>query len=67
LRIVKKYDLLIFEDDAYYFLYYGDAPQAPSYFALEMEANNEIGRVIRFDSFSKVSRLRLLLSLAEVE
>jgi tryptophan aminotransferase len=40
-------------DDPYYYLYYGEAPRSPSYFALELE-EPEIGRVIRFDSMSKV-------------
>ena len=41
------------QDDPYYYLYYGEAPRPPSYFALELE-EPEIGRVIRFDSMSKV-------------
>ena len=40
-------------DDPYFFLYYGKAPRYPSYFALERE-NGEVGRVLRFDSLSKV-------------
>ena len=40
-------------DDPYYFLYYGDAPRSPSYFSLELE-QPEVGRVLRFDSLSKV-------------
>ena len=40
-------------DDPYYFLYYGDAARYPSYFALELE-QPEVGRVLRFDSLSKI-------------
>ncbi|KAG6906677.1 hypothetical protein DXG01_012657 [Tephrocybe rancida] len=40
-------------DDPYYFLYYGKATRYPSYFALESE-EPETGRVLRFDSLSKV-------------
>ncbi|KAJ7485806.1 pyridoxal phosphate-dependent transferase [Mycena latifolia] len=55
LQLAKKYNFLVLEDDAYAFLYYGPAgQQARSYFALEPEVNNEMGRVVRFDSFSKV-------------
>ncbi|KAJ7150604.1 pyridoxal phosphate-dependent transferase [Mycena filopes] len=55
LKLAKKYDFLLLEDDAYAFLYYGpEGQQARSYFALEPEVNGEEGRVVRFDSFSKV-------------
>jgi tryptophan aminotransferase len=54
LRLAKKYDFLILEDDPYYFIYYGDKPKPPSYFSLENEVLGEVGRVLRFDSFSKV-------------
>ncbi|KAF7290680.1 Aminotran-1-2 domain-containing protein [Mycena indigotica] len=55
LRLVKKYNILLLEDDAYAFLYYGpEGQQARSYFALEPEVNDEEGRIIRFDSLSKV-------------
>jgi len=40
-------------DDPYYNLYYGKAARPPSYFTLERE-QPEVGRVIRFDSFSKI-------------
>jgi tryptophan aminotransferase len=40
-------------DDPYYYLYYGSAPRVSSYFALEAQTG-EIGRVLRFDSFSKI-------------
>ena len=47
---------MIFEDDAYYFLNFEEDPakQARSYFALELEVNGETGRVMRFDSLSKI-------------
>ncbi|KAJ7040057.1 pyridoxal phosphate-dependent transferase [Mycena alexandri] len=55
LKLAKKYNFLVLEDDAYAFLYYGpEGQQARSYFALEVEVNVEKGRVVRFDSFSKV-------------
>ncbi|KAJ6583605.1 pyridoxal phosphate-dependent transferase [Mycena vulgaris] len=55
LKLAKKYNFLVLEDDAYAFLYYGpEGKQARSYFALEPEVNSEMGRVVRFDSFSKV-------------
>ncbi|KAG2008728.1 kynurenine/alpha-aminoadipate aminotransferase [Coprinopsis cinerea AmutBmut pab1-1] len=54
LRLARKYDLIIIEDDPYYFLYYGNLPRPPSYFSLERELGGELGRVLRLDSFSKV-------------
>ncbi|KAK7006260.1 Aminotran-1-2 domain-containing protein [Favolaschia claudopus] len=55
LKLAKKYNFLVLEDDAYAYLYYGpEGKQARSYFALEPEVNGEMGRVVRFDSFSKV-------------
>ncbi|KAJ7844932.1 pyridoxal phosphate-dependent transferase [Mycena olivaceomarginata] len=52
LKLAKKYNFLILEDDAYAFVYYGpEGQQARSYFALEPEVNGENGT---FDSFSKV-------------
>ncbi|KAF7364389.1 Aminotran-1-2 domain-containing protein [Mycena sanguinolenta] len=55
LKLAKKYNFLILEDEAYGFLYYGpEGKKARSYFALEPEVNGEAGRVVRFDSFSKV-------------
>ena len=43
----------IYIDDPYYYLYFGSAPRPPSYFTLERD-QPEVGRVIRFDSLSKV-------------
>ena len=34
-------------------MYYGNHPRYPSYFTLELE-EEEVGRVLRFDSLSKV-------------
>ncbi|KAF8904208.1 PLP-dependent transferase [Mucidula mucida] len=53
LQLAREYNFLILEDDPYYFLYYGTGPRYPSYFTLELE-EEEVGRVIRFDSMSKV-------------
>jgi DNA-binding transcriptional MocR family regulator len=41
-------------DDPYYYLYYGAAPRAPSYFTLERTLLPAAGRVLRFDSLSKI-------------
>ena len=38
LHLARKYDLIIMEDDPYYFLYYGDGPRPTSYFALDRVA-----------------------------
>ncbi|OJD14341.1 hypothetical protein AJ78_05306 [Emergomyces pasteurianus Ep9510] len=56
LRLAKRYNFMIFEDDAYYFLNFEEIPskRARSYLALEKEINGETGRVIRFDSLSKI-------------
>ncbi|KAL0576846.1 hypothetical protein V5O48_005143 [Marasmius crinis-equi] len=58
LRLAREHDFLILEDDPYYYLYYGDTPRPPSYFSLEAtlakEEGIEIGRVVRFDSCSKI-------------
>lgn len=53
--IYISYNILtsIFQDDPCYFLYYGTRPRPTSYYALEL-VQPEVGRVIRFDSFSKV-------------
>ncbi|KNZ44865.1 hypothetical protein VP01_874g5 [Puccinia sorghi] len=50
LELVRKYDLLLFEDDAYYFLHFDPQNRAPSYFSLEKSDGGQTGRVIRFDS-----------------
>lgn len=45
--------LKVRSDDPYFYLYYGPTPRPPSYFALELE-EPEVGRVLRFDSLSKI-------------
>ena len=55
LRLAKRFNFMILEDDAYYFIDFETASKrARSYLALETEANGETGRVIRFDSLSKI-------------
>ncbi|KAK4041315.1 aminotransferase [Parachaetomium inaequale] len=56
LRLAKRFDFMIFEDDAYYFLNFEEDPskRARSYLALEQEVNGETGRVMRTDSLSKI-------------
>ncbi|KAI3651073.1 hypothetical protein MP228_004554 [Amoeboaphelidium protococcarum] len=46
--ICREYDLLILEDDPYYFLQYS-SQYVPSYQSMDVD-----GRVLRFDSFSKI-------------
>ncbi|KAG2202225.1 hypothetical protein INT47_002144 [Mucor saturninus] len=47
-NICHKYDVLIIEDDAYYYLQYG-SERIPSYLSLDLD-----GRVLRCDSMSKI-------------
>jgi kynurenine/2-aminoadipate aminotransferase len=47
-NICSKYDVIILEDDAYYFLQFGQE-RIPSYFSLDVD-----GRVMRCDSMSKI-------------
>ena len=57
LLLAKRFNFMIFEDDAYYYLDYCEgkgAQRIPSYMALESSVIHETGRVIRFDSMSKV-------------
>lgn len=65
LTIIRKYKMLLLEDDPYYFLSFegltADADavtrvRGKSYFQLEAESKEEgsVGRVVRFDSFSKI-------------
>jgi len=54
LKLAREFNFIILEDDPYFYLYYGKAPRTPSYFALEKMELPEMGRVLRFDSFSKV-------------
>lgn len=53
LQLAREHNFLILEDDPYFYLYYGKAERPPSYFKLELE-QPEVGRVIRFDSLSKI-------------
>ncbi|KAL6078964.1 AADAT isoform 2 [Balamuthia mandrillaris] len=55
--LASQYDLLILEDDPYYYLQYGGAEggRVPSFLSMDEE-----GRVIRFDSFSKIISSGLL-------
>ncbi|XP_046652485.1 kynurenine/alpha-aminoadipate aminotransferase, mitochondrial-like [Daphnia pulicaria] len=47
-QIAKDYDLIILEDDPYYFLQF-DKKRTPSFLSIDTD-----GRVVRFDSLSKV-------------
>jgi len=53
LALAREHNFLILEDDPYYYVYYGKAPRPRSYFSLEHE-EPVVGRVLRFDSLSKV-------------
>jgi kynurenine/2-aminoadipate aminotransferase len=48
-QICHLHNLLILEDDPYYYLQFSADSRVPSYFSLDKD-----GRVLRFDSFSKV-------------
>ncbi|WWC63874.1 uncharacterized protein I303_106479 [Kwoniella dejecticola CBS 10117] len=61
LEVCKKYNVLIFEDDPYYYL---ATELIPSYFELETEVYPEAGHVVRFDSFSKLLSAGLRLGFA---
>ncbi|KAH9970633.1 PLP-dependent transferase [Lactifluus volemus] len=55
LDLLREHNILILEDDPYYFLYFGTGPRIPSYFMLEAQTGDRsVGRVLRFDSFSKM-------------
>ncbi|KAI9454397.1 pyridoxal phosphate-dependent transferase, partial [Lactarius psammicola] len=55
LDVSRKHNILIIEDDPYYFMYFGTRPRIPSYFTLEAQTGDRsVGRVLRFDSFSKI-------------
>ncbi|XP_049607672.1 kynurenine/alpha-aminoadipate aminotransferase, mitochondrial [Syngnathus scovelli] len=47
-ELARLYDMLIIEDDPYYFLQF-DKPWAPTFLSMDVD-----GRVIRTDSFSKI-------------
>ncbi|KAJ7683649.1 TdiD protein [Mycena rosella] len=58
LQLAREHDFLIMEDDPYFYLFYGSGERAPSYFAMERAdascAGHPVGRVLRFDSISKI-------------
>ncbi|XP_037614564.1 kynurenine/alpha-aminoadipate aminotransferase, mitochondrial isoform X2 [Sebastes umbrosus] len=47
-ELARQYDMLIIEDDPYYFLQF-DKPWAPTFLSMDVD-----GRIIRTDSFSKI-------------
>ncbi|KAI9288737.1 pyridoxal phosphate-dependent transferase [Umbelopsis sp. AD052] len=47
-KICQEYDILIMEDDPYYFLQFCN-PRVPSFYSMDVD-----GRVLRFDSLSKI-------------
>ncbi|XP_062373108.1 kynurenine/alpha-aminoadipate aminotransferase, mitochondrial [Sardina pilchardus] len=47
-ELARKYDLLIIEDDPYYFLQF-QKPWAPTFLSMDVD-----GRILRTDSFSKI-------------
>ncbi|KAB7505456.1 Kynurenine/alpha-aminoadipate aminotransferase, mitochondrial, partial [Armadillidium nasatum] len=59
-KLACDYNLLILEDDPYYFIQFDDRKNFPTSF-LEMDTE---GRVIRFDSFSKVLSSGIRLGFA---
>lgn len=63
LRLAREHNFIILEDDPYYYLYFGIAPRCPSYFSLELE-EPEVGRVLRFDSLSKILSAGIRLGFA---
>ena len=64
LALARVHDFLILEDDPYYYLYFGAAARPPSYFALEPRVLPEVGRVLRFDSLSKILSAGIRLGFA---
>ncbi|KAE8214844.1 hypothetical protein CF327_g1808 [Tilletia walkeri] len=74
LQVVQEFNILLFEDDPYYYLSFvglGEgAPETrrrtPSYWALEQEnrAQRGTGRVLRFDSMSKIMSAGLRIGFA---
>lgn len=56
-QLAREHDLIIIEDDPYYFLQFG--PKAPSFFSMDEDA-----RVVRLDSFSKVVSSGLRIGFA---
>ncbi|KAJ3991878.1 PLP-dependent transferase [Lentinula boryana] len=74
LKLARQYNFIILEvDDPYYYLYYGKSARPTSYFALEVtepcgeeagEVYCEVGRVLRFDSLSKILSAGLRIGFA---
>ncbi|KAJ3985983.1 PLP-dependent transferase [Lentinula detonsa] len=73
LKLARQYNFIILEDDPYYYLYYGKSARPTSYFALEVtepcgeeagEPYCEVGRVLRFDSLSKILSAGLRIGFA---
>jgi tryptophan aminotransferase len=54
LRIARAHNIIILEDDPYYYLYFGARSRPASFFALEVQLGGTVGNVLRFDSFSKI-------------
>jgi tryptophan aminotransferase len=54
LQLAEEHGFIILEDDPYYYLYYGKSERPPSYFTLERTVCRQVGRVLRFDSLSKI-------------
>lgn len=48
------YDANLLVDDPYFYLYFSDRPRPSSYFKLDGQGPYPRGRVLRFDSLSKV-------------
>ncbi|KAL0568683.1 hypothetical protein V5O48_013298 [Marasmius crinis-equi] len=63
LKLAREHNFIILEDDPYYYLYYGTAERVPSYFSLELD-EPEVGRVLRFDSLSKILSAGLRIGFA---
>ncbi|KAG8756584.1 hypothetical protein FRC14_002926 [Serendipita sp. 396] len=67
LKLAHDHNFIVMEDDPYYYLYFGQIPRPPSYFELEgqqsMETGTPVGRILRFDSFSKILSAGLRLGL----
>jgi len=64
LALANQHNFLILEDDPYFYLYFSDRPRPPSYFTLDGQGPHPRGRVLRFDSLSKVLSAGLRLGFA---
>ncbi|KAJ8089010.1 hypothetical protein PM082_014258 [Marasmius tenuissimus] len=55
LKIAKRWDIVILEDDPYYYLSSpSQRAECPSYFSLERDSLGEVGQVLRYDTLSKI-------------